>query len=76
VVQAARRFVVLGILAFMTVMGAYYAQKVSGMTTLAMNVSRSVPTASIPAGMGLMLLQYVLVLIAGSANRGNEEVVP
>lgn len=76
VVQAVRRLVVLGVLVFMTVMGAYYAQKVSGMTTLAMNVSRSVPTASIPAGMGLMLLQYVLVLMAGSANRGNEEVVP
>lgn len=76
VVQTVRRLVVLGILIFMTAMGAYYAQKVSGMTTLAMNVSRSVPTASIAAGMGLMLLQYVLTLMAGPADRGNEEVVP
>jgi TRAP-type C4-dicarboxylate transport system permease small subunit len=76
VIQIVRRLVVLGILVFMTVMGAYYAQKVSGMTTLAMNVSRSVPTASIPAGMGLMLLQYLLILIAGSAAHKDEEVVP
>lgn len=76
VVQTIRRLVVLGVLVFMTVMGAYYAQKVSGMTTLAMNVSRSVPTASIPAGMGLMVLQYLLILIAGSANAGRGEVVP
>ena len=76
VVQTVRRLVVLGILIFMTAMGVYYAQKVSGMTTLAMNVSRSVPTASIAAGMGLMLLQYVLTLMAGPADRGNEEVVP
>jgi len=76
IVQTFRRFVVLGILVFMTVMGAYYAQKVSGMTTLAMNVSRSVPTASIPAGMGLMVLQYLLILIAGPATPEHEEVAP
>ncbi|MBK1698163.1 TRAP transporter small permease [Rhodovibrio salinarum] len=76
VVQTFRRLVVLAILIFMTVMGAYYAQKVSAMTTLAMNVSRSVPTASIPAGMGLMVLQYLLILLAGPAGRNDTEVVP
>lgn len=74
VVQVVRRIIVLGILVFMTLMGAYYAQKVSGMTTLAMNVSRTVPTASIPSGMGLMLVQYLLILIAGPAARRDEEV--
>jgi TRAP-type C4-dicarboxylate transport system permease small subunit len=76
VVQGLRRAVVLAILVFMTVMGAYYAQKVSAMTTLAMNVSRSVPTAAIPAGMGLMVIQYVLILLAGAAGRGEREVAP
>jgi TRAP-type C4-dicarboxylate transport system permease small subunit len=67
-----RRAVVLGVLVFMTGMGVYYAQKVSGMTTLALNVSRSLPTAAIPAGMGLMLTQYLLLLLAGRHARRAE----
>lgn len=75
-VQALRRLVVVAVLAFMTGMGAYYAYKVADMTTLAMNVTRSLPTAAIPAGMGLMLVQYLLVLLAGPAARADGEVAP
>lgn len=69
VVDAARRLVILAVLGFMTLMGAYYASKVWGMTTLAMNIPRTIPVASVPVGMGLMLVQYVLLQIAGPAAR-------
>lgn len=68
-VDVLRRLVIVAVLAFMTVMGAYYAQKVWGMSTLALNVPRTLPTASIPAGMGLMLIQYLLLQLAGPAAR-------
>lgn len=68
-VDLLRRAVVFAVLAFMTVMGAYYAQKVWGMTTLAMNIPRTIPTAAIPAGMGLMLVQFLLIQVAGPAGR-------
>jgi len=64
-VDLLRRVVIFAVLVFMTLIGVYYAQKVAGMTTLAMNISRSFPTASIPAGMGLMLVQFLLIQIAG-----------
>lgn len=64
-----RRLVILAVLAFMTVMGTYYAQKVWGMTTLAMNIPRTLPVAAIPGGMGLMLLQFLLIQLAGPAAR-------
>ncbi|WP_440996786.1 TRAP transporter small permease [Arhodomonas sp. SL1] len=67
VVDLARRIVVIAVLGFMTVMGAYYAQKIWAMSTLALNIPRTIPTASIPVGMGLMLIQYLLVQIAGPA---------
>lgn len=67
VVDIARRIVIVAVLGFMTVMGAYYAQKIWGMTTLALNVPRTIPTASVPAGMGLMLVQYLLLQVAGPA---------
>lgn len=69
VVDAVRRLVIVAVLAFMTVMGAYYAGKVWGMTTLALNVPRTIPIASVPLGMGLMLVQYLLLQIAGPAAR-------
>lgn len=68
-VDAVRRLVILAVLGFMAVMGAYYAWKVSGMTTLALNVPRTIPLASVPAGMSLMLAQYILVQIAGPEAR-------
>lgn len=67
IVDIARRIVIVAVLGFMTVMGAYYAQKIWGMSTLALNIPRTIPTASIPVGMGLMLLQYLLLQIAGPA---------
>lgn len=69
VVDLIRRAAILVVLTFMTMMGAFYAQKIWGMTTLAMNIPRTVPTASIPAGMGLMLLQFLLIQIAGPLAR-------
>lgn len=66
VVDIARRIVVVGVLAFMTVMGVYYAHKIWGMSTLALNIPRTIPTASVPAGMGLMLVQYLLLQVAGT----------
>lgn len=68
-VDSLRRLVILAVLGFMTVMGSYYAAKVWGMSTLAMNIPRGIPTASIAAGMGLMLVQYILLLIAGPSAR-------
>lgn len=67
VVDFARRIVIVAVLGFMTVMGVYYAQKIWGMSTLALNIPRTIPTASIPVGMGLMLIQYLLLQVAGAA---------
>jgi len=69
IADAIRRLAILGVLAFMTIMGAYSAQKLWGMTTLALNVPRTIPAASVPAGMGLMLVQYALMQVAGPALR-------
>lgn len=69
VVDVIRRVVIIVVLGFMTVMGVYYAGKVWNMTTLALNIPRTIPTASVPAGMGLMLLQYALLQLAGDAAR-------
>lgn len=72
VADALRRLVILAVLGFMTIMGAYYAWKIWGMTTLALNIPRTLPTASISVGMGLMLLQFTLVQMAGDAAREPE----
>ncbi len=69
VVDVLRRIVMLAILVFMTVMGALYAHKIWGMTTLALNVPRTLPTAAIPIGMGLMTVQFILLQIGGAAAR-------
>jgi TRAP-type C4-dicarboxylate transport system permease small subunit len=72
IADAIRRLANLGVLAFMAIMGAYSAQKLWGMTTLALNVPRTIPTASVPAGMGLMLVQYALMQVAGPALRAED----
>lgn len=69
VVDGMRRVVILGVLLFMTIVGAFYAAKIWGMTTLALNVPRTLPTAAIPVGMGLMTVQFVLLQIGGAAAR-------
>ena len=74
IVEVLRRLAILAVLGFMTVMGAYYAHKVWPMSTLALNVPRTIPTASVPVGMGLMLLQYVLLQIAGARLRAPDQV--
>ncbi|MBB4285371.1 TRAP transporter small permease [Roseospira goensis] len=71
-VDLLRRLAIFAVLLFMTVMGTVYAEKIWGMSTLALNVPRTIPTAAIPVGMGLMLVQFLLIQIGGPAARPPE----
>lgn len=72
-VNFVRRVAIFLVLLFMTGFGIYYTLGVVDMTTLALNVSRAVPLASIPAGMALMLLQFLVLQLAGPAETVSDE---
>jgi TRAP-type C4-dicarboxylate transport system permease small subunit len=59
-----RHIIIIAVLLFMTYMGFEYTNNAWGMTTLAMDIPKAVPLMSIPVGMGLMLIQYILILIS------------
>lgn len=55
-----RRVVFAAILVFMIVYGYNYAHKLRLFTIMTLGIKKNIPLMSIPVGMGLMLLQYVL----------------
>lgn len=50
---------------FMTVWGFTYANSLWNITTLGLKLPKSIPLFAVPAGMGLFLLMYVLLRLAG-----------
>jgi len=58
-----RHILIIGVLIFMTYMGFNYTGNAWRFTTLAMGIPKAIPLMSIPIGMGLMLFQYLLILI-------------
>ena len=60
IIAILRRFVFVGILAFMLVYGFNYAEKLHMFTIMTLGIKKSVSLMSIPTGMGLMLIQYTL----------------
>lgn len=60
VVAIMRRIVFGGILLFMVVYGYNYAYKLRLFTIMTLGVKKSIPLMSVPVGMGLMFIQYVL----------------
>ncbi len=55
-----RKLVFFGILILMLVLGIQYAHKLRMLTIMTLGIKKSLPLAAIPAGMGLMLLEYGL----------------
>lgn len=72
-----RKAVFCVILLLMVVLGVQYAHKLRMLTIMTLGIKKSVPLAAIPAGLGLMLLEYGLqqfvpmdhLLESGTGNR-------
>ncbi len=77
--QSLHRFVVLvrtvvffAILLIMFILGIKYAWNMRLFTIMSLNIKQTIPLMSIPAGMGLMLIQYTLSqFIPFSINRND-----
>ena len=67
-IQTALRWTIralfLGITGFMAVLGWRYAWSVSNFTTMGLGIPKTVPLLAVPVGMGLLCVQYLLMLIA------------
>ena len=61
------RALFLGITGFMTIIGWRYAWSVSNFTTMGLGIPKTLPMLAVPVGMGLLCLQQVLMLMAGSS---------
>lgn len=59
----------VGILGFMTWQGSLYAAKMAPFKTMGLGISKAIPLAAVPAGLGLVLVQYLLMLGAGRGRR-------
>ncbi|PIE66562.1 MAG: C4-dicarboxylate ABC transporter permease [Desulfobacterales bacterium] len=60
VVTVCRTLVFFAILILMIWLGVQYAYKMRFFTIMTLGVKKAVPLASIPIGMGLMLIEYIL----------------
>jgi TRAP-type C4-dicarboxylate transport system permease small subunit len=56
-----RRFVFVFITGFMTYWGVIYSFKIANFTTMGLGISKAIPMAAIPVGMGLLMIQYMLM---------------
>jgi TRAP-type C4-dicarboxylate transport system permease small subunit len=56
-----RRGAFVFVIAFMTYWGILYTEKIANFTTMGLGISKSIPMAAVPVGMGLLLLQYILM---------------
>lgn len=64
-----RHIIIIAVLLFMTYMGFKYTNNAWRFTTLAMGIPKAIPLMSIPVGMGLMLIQYILILISSIGDK-------
>ena len=60
-----RHTLIIGISVFMTVWGFTYANSIWDIVTLGLKIPKSIPLFSIPAGMLLFLVMYILLRLAG-----------
>lgn len=56
---------IIGIISYMTYLGINYVNNAWRFRTLALGIPKAIPLMAIPIGMGLFLVQYILVEILG-----------
>ena len=56
---------IISIIGYMTYLGIHYVDNAWIFQTLALGIPKAIPLMSIPIGMGLFLVQYILVEILG-----------
>jgi TRAP-type C4-dicarboxylate transport system permease small subunit len=64
---------IVGIIAYMTYLGIHYVNNAWRFRTLALGIPKAIPLLSIPIGMGLFLVQYILVEILGVNQTGEDK---
>ncbi|MBS3811473.1 MAG: TRAP transporter small permease [Halanaerobiales bacterium] len=57
--------IIVGIIAYITYLGIKYVDNAWRFQTLALGIPKAIPLMSIPIGMGLFLVQYILIEIIG-----------
>jgi len=65
VITTLRHLLIIGIIGYMTYLGIKYVDNAWRFRTLALGIPKAIPLMSIPIGMGLFLVQYILVEIIG-----------
>ena len=65
---------IIGIIAYMTYLGINYVNNAWRFRTLALGIPKAIPLRSIPIGMGLFLIQYILVEILGANQPGERKM--
>jgi TRAP-type transport system small permease protein len=56
---------IISIIAYMTYLGINYVNNAWRFRTLALGIPKAIPLMSIPIGMGLFMVQYILVEVLG-----------
>ncbi len=56
---------IIGIIGYMTYLGIIYVDNAWRFQTLALQIPKAIPLMSIPIGMGLFLIQYILIEVLG-----------
>jgi len=67
IMRCFRHILIIGILGVMTYLGVNYVSSMWKFRTLALDMPKTIPLMSIPIGMGLMLLQYILLQIVSAS---------
>lgn len=67
IMRCFRHIFIVGILGFMVYVGVNYVSSAWKFRTLALDIPKAIPLMSIPIGMGLMLLQYILLEIISAS---------
>jgi len=68
-----RHLMIIGIIAYMTYLGINYIENAWRFRTLALGIPKAIPLMSIPIGMGLFLVQYILVEILDVDKPGRDK---
>lgn len=73
IVKFVVHLLIIGIIGYMTYLGVLYVDNAWRFQTLALGIPKAIPLMSIPIGMGLFLVQYILVEIIG-VNKEDEQL--
>jgi len=73
IMRCFRHILIVGILGVMTYLGVNYISSMWKFRTLALDIPKAFPLMSIPIGMGLMLLQYILLEIVSASKYKRRE---